>query len=178
MSNPRTRVEWFRVELEAPDNGPRARARQYGLAIALQRLRQFDEARSLARAAAGARPGQTGVSPANGQPGHGVGPTGAAPWPICATSIGAFRATTPSPCNMPRRCSGNAMHERAATASEVLRQQLLIRKEDPQLHELYARASSIAGQEIAGQRSAGGILLSQWRSRRSHPAAGDAQSPG
>jgi predicted Zn-dependent protease len=143
---PQDAVEWFRVELEAPENGPRARARQYGLAIALQRLRQFDEARSLLERLLAHDPAKlayrlqmASLDMESGQLERAL------------ADLRELNRGFPGNHAIAVQYAEALLRERdagrAATASEVLRQQLLIRKEDPQLHELYARASSIAGQE-------------------------------
>jgi predicted Zn-dependent protease len=43
--------------------------------------------------------------------------------------------------------------EQAQTAAVVLRQQLLIRSDDPQLHEMYARASNISGDQVRAKEA-------------------------
>lgn len=149
---PQRAIDWFRNELST--GGPLARslAYQYGLAIALQRTRQFDEARQLLdelllrepnrlpyqlqRLALDMETGQLAEALTvladlhHGFPGN--------------HAIGVQYAEA-------LILTGDPQH--AATAETTLRQQLLKRSDSPTLYELLARASAIAGNEVVSSEA-------------------------
>lgn len=145
-------VAWFRGRLEAPETDAQRQADEYGLAVALQREREFDEARRLLdgllardayklpyllqRAALDLETGNGDRARASladlhhGFPGNNA----------IATQYAEALLYDRDP-------------EQAAKAAEVLKRQLRKRGDSPKLYELHAQASSIAGDEIGASEA-------------------------
>jgi len=140
-------VAWFRNELRNPGATERALANRYGLAIALQRKLEFDEAETLLRELLDQDPERLAYQL---QMASLQVETGRADEALeqLADLNSAFPGNHAITMAYSAALLKDGEAERAATASTVLRKQILRQKEDPAMYELYARASSIAGDEV------------------------------
>jgi predicted Zn-dependent protease len=140
-------LEWFKTRLAKPGEEAQTRALQYGLAISLQRLREFDEARSWLDRLLASEPHKLAyllqMASLDLESGHEQ----RALETLRDLHV-AFAGNHAIAVHYAEALLRERDPERAAIASETLRQQLLTRREDPQLYELYARASSFAGHDI------------------------------
>lgn len=140
-------VAWFRNELDKPVAASRSRSLRYGLAIALQRQREFAEAEQLMQELLAHEPSRLAYQ---------------LQFAALQMDTGRQDEALETLHDLNRAFPGNhaiAMQyseallrdsdpERAARAGKILRQQILHQKEDPAMFELFARASSIAGDEV------------------------------
>ncbi|MEM1410937.1 MAG: M48 family metalloprotease [Pseudomonadota bacterium] len=149
---PERAEDWFRKRLEDPPTRAHRLGAEYGLAIALQRQREFDEARALID-------------------GLLAGDAYKLPYLLQAASLdletGRGHHARDRLADLHHGFPGNhaiALHyaeallydrdpKQAAVARDVLRQQLQKRSDSPRLFELFARASSIAGDEIGASEA-------------------------
>lgn len=140
-------VAWFRDRLEKPGSAATVRAHEYGMAIALQRQRSFDEARRWLEPLVASDPYSL-------------------PYLLQLAQLdleaGRYEVALGSLEELHRGFPGNHAiavqyaeallrdrePDRAKTAGAILRQQLLERAADPWLHELAARAAAVAGDEV------------------------------
>jgi predicted Zn-dependent protease len=140
-------ITWFRNELRDPLDADRSEAYRYGLAIALQRKREFTEARVLMDELLARDPDRLAfvLQMADLQMDSGEDTEAIA---TLADLNAAFPGNHAISMAYSDALLKDGDPERAAIASRVLRQQILHQKEDPAMYELYARASSIAGDEV------------------------------
>ncbi len=145
---PADAAAWFEDRLDdVQDDEARASGYRYGLAIALQRQRKFDEARPLVEGLLASDPNRLAyalqLASLDTESGRDEAALErlASLWEIfpgnhaIAVQYGKALVRRDDP-------------ESARTASDVLRRQLRSNADDPALYELYARASSQAGQDI------------------------------
>lgn len=144
---PADAVSWFNTRLDEVQEEARARGYRYGLAIALQRQRKFDEARTLLDGLLAAEPDRLAytlqMASLDTESGHDQAALDrlAGLWEIfpgnhaIAVQYGNALIRQDDPGS-------------ARVAGEVLRRQLRSNTDDPALYELYARASSQAGQDV------------------------------
>lgn len=140
-------VAWFRERIRNTSDEHRLKAEQYGLAIALQRLRRFGEARELLDSLLDDDPGRLAYQ-----------------LQVAALDLesGAEEAALERLAELNHSFPGNQAialqysaallrerdSQRAAKASTILREQILHKSEDPRIFELYARAANIAGDTV------------------------------
>lgn len=147
-TKPEVAVAWFEHALQKGESLARSRALQYGLAVALQRQRRFDEARELLNGLLAQDPYKL-------------------PYLLQAASLdletGEEARALAELADLHHGFPGNHAiavlyaegllrgrdPENARKATEVLRPQLLKRGDNPRLYELQARANAIAGNDIA-----------------------------
>lgn len=144
---PADAAAWFRDRLEATDSESRARAYEYGLAIALQRQRKFDDARPLLDGLLAQDPARLEyalqIADLDSESGRGD-----AAEERLASLYKLFPGNHAIALQYGEVLLKQDDPESAAVASEVLRRQLLDNNDNPALYELYARASSIAGNDV------------------------------
>lgn len=144
---PKDAIGWFRDRIKDAEDETRLLADQYGLAIALQRQREFEEARRLVNRLLEQRPEhlafQLQLADLNRDSGR------------IDESIGQLAELNhafPGNPAITLPYAGALLFdrdpERAATASRVLREQILHKTDDPRVYELYARSANIAGDEV------------------------------
>lgn len=145
--DPTAAVAWFRGQLERPETPAQAMANQYGLAVALQRDRAFDEAEALTRELLDRDPYKlpyvlqmAALELATGR--------GDAARARLADLHHGFPGNHAIAVQYAEALLFDRDPALAATAAEVLRQQLIEHDDSPRLYELMARASSIAGNDI------------------------------
>jgi predicted Zn-dependent protease len=144
---PKDAISWFRERLEDEYPEARANAYKYGLAIALQRAQEFDEAAKLLGPLLEIEPArlayQLQVSALDLERGNEQS---------ALYRLGRLYHNFPGNHAIAMQYSeallksGNP--QQAETASIILRQQTLYRDEDPALYALYARAANAAGDRV------------------------------
>lgn len=140
-------IAWFRDELEEVRPEARMLANTYGLAIALQRKREFDEAGRLLRELVARDESQLAYqlqmadfemeTDAEEAGLHRLG-----------TLYHSFPGNHAISVHYSEALLKDEDPQRAETASVILRQQITSHPEDPKLYELYARAANIAGDHV------------------------------
>lgn len=144
---PQEAERYFVSELANISNDTRRKALDYGLAISLQRQRRFDEARNLMNRLLDGDPFKLAyqLQMASLDMDSGFGER-------ALETLNDLNRGFPGNHAIAVQYAEALLREhdpeRAALASQVLREQLLVRKEDPRIFELYARASSFAGKEV------------------------------
>jgi predicted Zn-dependent protease len=144
---PEDAIQWFRDELANDYPEPRTQGLNYGLAIALQRQLQYDEARSLLDHLGADLPNQLAfqIQLADLDIAQGL----AQP---AIERMARLHQDFPGNHAIAMQYAEALLHDedpkKAETASAVLRQQSLNRGEDPSLYSLYARAANIAGDKV------------------------------
>jgi predicted Zn-dependent protease len=143
---PADAAAWFRDRLEEPYEEPQTRAHQYGLAIALQRQRDLDGARQWLERLLERDPNKLAYQLQMADLDLEAGRENQA-----LERLDEWYRTFPGNHAIAVHYGEALLRsrdpERAALAGEILGEQLLTRKDDPRLHELSARAASIAGNE-------------------------------
>jgi len=145
--DPKTAVEYFRTELKKPLTEARRNGNLYGLAIATQRLAEYDEAESILSELLEKEPSRlafqlqmANLQRVSGRPQEAIDGL--------AGLYHIFPGNQAIALEYARALLAQADPALAETASEVLRQQLIKRKNDPELYALYAQAANLAGDEI------------------------------
>lgn len=144
---PRQAIAWFRDRLERPESRAQRQADEYGLAVALQRVRAFEEARSLLDGLLAQDPDKLPYLLQSAALDLETGQGDRA-----RATLGDLHHGFPGNYAIAVQYVEALLYdqapEQAATAANVLRPQLRGRDDSPRLFELQARASSIAGDEI------------------------------
>lgn len=145
--DPTAAAAWFRDRLERPGTPAQATASQYGLAVALQRDRAFDEAAALIGELLDRDPYKLPfllqMAALELETGRGD---------AARARLADLHHGFPGNHAIAVQYAEALLFDRdpalAATAAEVLRQQLIEHDDSPRLHELMARASSVAGKDV------------------------------
>jgi predicted Zn-dependent protease len=145
--SPKKAIKYFETELQNPLTDARRNGLLYGLAIARQNNAEFDQAETILSGLLEKEPYrlafQLQMANMNLQRGRDD---------QAIESLSELYLTFPGnqaiALEYGRALLNQGDADRAATAIEVLKQQLVSRKTDPALYALYARAASIAGNEV------------------------------
>jgi predicted Zn-dependent protease len=144
--------DWFLDRLDEPYSEPRTRAHQYGLAIALQRLRGLDGARQRLERLLERDPDKLAYQLQMADLDLAAERESAA-----LERLDSLYRSFPGNHAIAVQYSEALLRGRdpqqAALAEEILAAQLLSRKDDPRLYELQARAASIAGDEAGAEQA-------------------------
>lgn len=140
-------IVWFRNELREPGPVANTLAHRYGLAIALQRKQEYAEAEALLAELLSHDPRSlpfqlqmAALQVETDRESEAL--------ELLASLYEAFPGNHAISMAYSSALLKNGEPDRAATASTVLRQQILHQKEDPAMYEMYARAANIAGDEV------------------------------
>jgi predicted Zn-dependent protease len=144
---PEDAIAWFRDRLERVGTPAQATAVQYGLAVALQRQRAFEEAGALLRELLDRDPYSLPFLLQQASLDLETGRVEAAVTQLADLYHG-FPGNHAIAVQYAEALLFDREPEQAAAASEVLRKQLIEHGDSPRLYELQARAASIAGQDI------------------------------
>lgn len=144
---PEDAITWFRERLDDDYPASRVNAIEYGLAIALQRIREFDEAAKLLGGLLEREPArlayQLQVADLDLERGSEE---------RALRRMARLYHNFPGNHAIAMQYSQALLHsgdpQQAESAAIILRQQTLYRDEDPKLYELYARAANIAGDHV------------------------------
>jgi predicted Zn-dependent protease len=145
--DPRKTIEHFQTELEKPLSEARRIGNLYGLAIARQKNAEYDEAEALLSELLEAEPSRLAfqLQMANLQRARGQ-------HEMAVNALAELYHTFPGnqaiALEYGKALLEKGLPEQAATASKILKQQLVKRKNDPALYALYARAASLSGNDI------------------------------
>jgi predicted Zn-dependent protease len=146
-NDPKKAIDHFNNELKKPLSDARINGNLYGLAIATQRNAQFEEAEAILSDLLEKQPSQLAfqLQMANlhrkkGQPQQAID--------SLAELYHTFPGNQAIALEYGKALLDMSDPKSAETASEVLKQQLVRRKNDPALYALYARAANLAGDEI------------------------------
>ncbi|MGD9264149.1 MAG: M48 family metalloprotease [Lysobacterales bacterium] len=145
--DPNKAIEHFRSELDKPLSPARRNGNQYGLAIAMQRNTEYEEAEELLSSLLEEEPNRLAfqlqmadLQRERGQHQQAI------------DALDALHQVFPGNRAIAMEYARALLEQDdpalAGTASTVLKQQLTTRKNDPALYALYAQASSLAGDEI------------------------------
>jgi len=145
--DPKTAIEYFKTELKKPLSDARRNGNLYGLAIATQRIAEYDEAESILSDLLEKEPSRlafqlqmANLQRVRGQPQQAID--------SLADLYHIFPGNQAIALEYARALLAQADPKLAETASEVLRQQLIRHKNDPELYALYAQAANLAGDEV------------------------------
>jgi len=146
-NDPKTAIEHFKNELDEPLTDARKNGNLYGLAIARQRNAEYDEAEAILSGLLEKEPSRLAyqLQMANlhrkrGNPQQAID--------SLAELYHTFPGNQAIALEYGKALLDQADPKMAETASEVLRHQLVRRKNDPALYALYARAANLAGDEV------------------------------
>jgi predicted Zn-dependent protease len=140
-------IAWFRERLDDDPAEVRSNAFQYGMAIALQRAREFDEAAKLLGPLLEAEPDRLAyqLQVADLDLERGLEDRS-------LRRMASLYHNFPGNHAIAMQYSKALLHsnepQQAESAAIILRQQILYRNEDPTLYELYARAANVAGDHV------------------------------
>jgi predicted Zn-dependent protease len=145
--DPGKAIKYFETELAKPLADARKNGLLYGLAIARQKNAEFDQAEALLSELLEKEPYrlayQLQMASLNWKRGRNE---------EAISSLSELNMVFPGnqaiALEYGKALLNDGSAEHAGTAIEVLKQQLVKRKDDPALYELYARAASIAGDEV------------------------------
>ena len=140
-------IAWFRDRLEQPGTPAQGLAQQYGLAIALQRQRELDEAREWLERLLTRDPDRLAYRLQLADLDLESGREAEALAALEELHLG-FPGNHAIAVQYGEALLRSREPASAAKAARILRQQLLDRGDDPWLHELAARAASIAGDDV------------------------------
>lgn len=145
--DPKTAIDYFNNELQKDLTDARRNGNLYGLAIATQRLAEYDEAEAILSELLEKEPSRlafqlqmANLQRVRGNPQQAIN--------SLADLYHIFPGNQAIALEYSRALLAQADPKLAVTASEVLRQQLTRRKTDPELYALYAQAANLAGDEI------------------------------
>lgn len=140
-------LDWFNHRLERADVNPaESDAIFYGSAIAHQRKGEYSEARKLLQSLLDRDPHvayelqMAELDLESGKDGHAID--------VLAGLYHNFPGNHAISMQYAQALLKKNDKQQAETAAVVLRQQLLVRSDDPKLYELYARSANIAGDSI------------------------------
>ena len=145
--DPGKAINYFETELEKPLTDARKNGLLYGLAIARQKNAEFDEAELLLSELLEKEPYQLGYQLQLASLNWKRGRNEQALESLSELHL-VFPGNQAIALEYGRALLNDGSAEHAKTALNVLKQQLVSRKTDPTLYELYARAASLAGDEI------------------------------
>jgi predicted Zn-dependent protease len=144
---PKDAIAWFREELEEDYSEPRMRGLSYGLAIALQRNREFIEAAALLEELEQQDPARLAYQLQIAELALEQQRAGQA-----ISRLAGLYQDFPGNHAIAMQYSEALLHsedpQQAETAAVILRQQTLYRGEDPVLYSLYAKAANLAGDHV------------------------------
>jgi predicted Zn-dependent protease len=144
---PEDAILWFREKLEEDNGEPEVDGLNYGLAIALQRHLDYEQAAQLLEELAAADPYQLAYQLQIANLDLARGNTQAA-----AERLSGLHKDFPGNHAIAMEYAEALIHdedpEQAEIATDILRQQALKREDDPTLYALYARAANIAGDKV------------------------------
>jgi predicted Zn-dependent protease len=146
-NDPQKAIEHFKNELDKPLTDARKNGNLYGLAIAYQRKTNYEEAELILSELLEKEPSRlafqlqmANLQRKRGDPQQAI------------DSLAELYLTFPGNQAIALEYGKALLDQRdpelALTASQVLKQQLIKRKNDPALYALYARAANLAGDEI------------------------------
>jgi predicted Zn-dependent protease len=146
-NDPKKAIAYFKTELEKPLSDARINGNLYGLAIAKQRDAEYDEAEAILSQLLEKEPSRLAfqLQMANlhrkrGQPQQAID--------SLAVLYQSFPGNQAIALEYGKALLAQRDPKLAVTASEVLKQQLVTRKDDPALYALYAQAANLAGDEV------------------------------
>ncbi|NNE05478.1 MAG: M48 family metallopeptidase [Xanthomonadales bacterium] len=146
-SKPVDAIAWFRDQLDQGHTQARDKALKYGLAIALQRHTEYDEARALLQELLAEEPDRLAYQLQmsdlyldEDRDEYAI--------EILGSLYHSFPGNHAIAMQYAKALLANEDPQRAETASIILRQQILYRDEDPALFALYARSANIAGDKV------------------------------
>ena len=146
-NDPKKAIKHFDTELQKPLSDARKNGNLYGLAIARQRNAEYDQAEAILSGLLEQEPSRLAfqLQLANlhlkrGRQDQAID--------AFANLYHTFPGNKAIALEYSKALLDQGKPESAETASEVLRQQLVSGKNDPELYALYARAASIAGDEV------------------------------
>lgn len=146
-SKPVDAIAWFRDQLDQGHTEARVKALKYGLAIALQRHTEYDEARGLLQELLAEEPDRLAYQLQmsdlyldEDRDEYAL--------EILGGLYHSFPGNHAIAMQYAKALLANEDPQRAETASIILRQQILYRDEDPALFALYARSANIAGDKV------------------------------
>jgi len=146
-SKPVDAIAWFRDQLKKGHTEARNTALKYGLAIALQRHTEYEEARQLLQELLAGEPDRlayqlqmSDLYLAEDRDEYAL--------EILGGLYHSFPGNHAIAMQYAKALLANEDPQRAETASIILRQQILYRDDDPSLFALYARSANIAGDKV------------------------------
>jgi predicted Zn-dependent protease len=146
-SDPKTAIDYFNTELKKPLPDARKNGYLYGLAISMQRIAEYGKAEALLSELLEKDPSQlafqlqmANLQRVRGEPQLAIN--------SLADLYHIFPGNQAIALEYGKALLAQAEPKQAVTASEVLRQQLVTRKNDPELYALYAQAANLAGDEV------------------------------
>ncbi len=145
--DPKKAIEHFQTELEQPLSEARRIGNLYGLAIARQKNAEYDKAETLLSDLLEAEPSRLAfqLQMANLQLARGQNEMAIN---ALADLYHTFPGNQAIALEFGKALLDQGQPEQAETASKILKQQLVKRKNDPALYALYARAASLSGNDI------------------------------
>ena len=145
--DPKKAIEHFQNELQKPLSEARKTGHLYGLAIARQKNAEYEQAEALLSELLEAEPSRlafqlqmANLQLARGQHDMAIN--------ALAELYHTFPGNQAIALEYGKALLDQGKPEHAETASKILKQQLVKRKNDPALYALYARAASVSGNEI------------------------------
>lgn len=146
-AKPGDAVAWFRDQLEEPFTESRTSAHVYGLAIALQRKQEFEEADELLDELLSQHPARLAFELQRADLDIDMNRDEQA-----LHRLGSLYHSFPGNHAIAMQYASALLKrknpQRAETASVILRQQILYMGNDPGIYELYAQAANIAGDHV------------------------------
>lgn len=146
-NDPVKAIKFFETELEQPLSDARKNGLLYGLAIARQKNAEYDEAERLLSELLEKEPYQLAYQLQMASLNWKRGRNEQAIQSLSELHM-VFPGNQAIALEYGRALLNDGSVEHAKTAIDVLKQQLVSRKTDPALYELYARAASLAGDEV------------------------------
>ena len=145
--SPKKVINYFKTGLEDPQSEARKNGYLYGLAIALQKNAEYDEAEMILSDLLEKEPSRLAfqLQMANLQLKRGQHEQAI---DALASLYANFPGNQAIALEYAKALLDQSDPELAETASEVLRQQLVSRKTDPTLYALFAQAANLAGDEV------------------------------
>lgn len=144
---PNKAIKYFETELANPLPSARKDGLLYGLAIARQKNAEFDEAERLLSGLLEKEPHQLAYQLQMASLNWKRGRNDQAIESLNELNL-VFPGNQAIALEFGRALLNDGSVERAKAAMDVLKRQLVSRKTDPDLYELYARAASLAGEEV------------------------------
>lgn len=145
--DPTRAIKYFETELEKPLSDARKNGLLYGLAIARQKNAEYDEAERLLSGLLEKEPYQLAYQLQMASLNWKRGRNEQAIESLSELNL-VFPGNQAIALEFGRALLNDGSAEHAKTAIDVLKRQLISRKTDPDLYELYARAASLAGDDI------------------------------
>ena len=146
-NDPKKAIDYFKTELEKPLSDARKNGSLYGLAIATQKNAEYDKAEAILSDLLEKEPTRLAFQLQMANLQRKRGDTQQAINGL-ADLYHSFPGNQAIALEYGKALLDQADPEQAETASVVLRQQLVTRKNDPALYALYAQAANVAGDEV------------------------------